>query len=202
MVDRFGLGHLQARFPTGCFCSWYGSSTLLPMSLGTAQLPCRASEPNHPGRRYQPGQIFGKVPTLRGVGEHPAELVHGFLDDHGKAIIPCMNPSHSVRGRARPGRYILMRAAYLLPKTSTHQPEMPICKSPDDNLRGSATRRRPYRCELTNGRLDRQVFGSRICPQKGATGAGIQVDTDQSIRDGRSGAVKDIRSCCRQSRSY
>ena len=61
---------------------------------------------------HQPGQILGKVPALQSVGEHPAELVHGFLDDRRKGDNSRHEPLSQHQGTCKAGE--------ALPRQYTH----------------------------------------------------------------------------------
>ena len=99
----------------------------------------------------RPVRYSAKCQRSGGVGEHPAELVHGFLDYRRKGNNTRRGPPlTSSRGCGRRGRpylaNILMRAESVLPKTLTHQPEIPFLQKSRDNLQ-----RCVWECEANAG---------------------------------------------------
>ena len=82
---------------------------------------------------HQPGQIFGKMPALRGVGEHPAELVHGVLDYGGKNDNTGMDHLAHHLGDAEGGEALPPGGNPCYRKPGLICREYHFCKSPVNN---------------------------------------------------------------------
>ncbi len=88
----------------------------------------------------KPGQVFAKMPALRGVGEDAAELCHRFFNHRGKSTIPGMNNlSHGQgkRKRGMPSFYQTYQVPsnWRYPLSLTDYPRnSAFCKSPGTSL--------------------------------------------------------------------